>query len=262
MDIVNPLKARLAGLGEPVLSLAVRMARGPEIGRIAASAGFDALYVDLEHSPLSLETAAMICTVAHEAGVTPLVRVPGPRSELIGRVLDAGARGVIVPHVDDAEAARAGVAAALYPPHGTRSYATGLAATQHRALPTGSSPADLNAACVVAVMIESASGVAAAAEIAAVPGVDMLFVGAQDLAVDLGRANDPTHAEVVAAIGRVHAAARAQRCAVGIGGLASHPAQLRAQVSAGARFLSLGTDLSLLLKAATEQVLGTREAIG
>lgn len=256
----HPLRARLAR-GETVLSLAVRMARGPEIGRIAATAGFDALYVDLEHSPLSLETAALVCTVAREAGVQPLVRVPGPRSELIGRVLDAGAGGVVVPHVDHADDARAALDAARFPPRGRRSYASGQPLLHFRPVPAGPAQAALDEACFVALMVESAAGVAAVDSVAAVPGIDLLFVGVQDLATDLGHPGEVDHPAVAAALARVHAAARAHGIAVGIGGLAAQPDLLRAQLAAGARFLSLGTDVGLLLGAASAQVRQARSLV-
>src|SRR5215471_20485319 len=95
--------------------------RDIEIARIAGTAGFDSLYVDLEHASFSLETTGQICMAALEAGITPLVRVPSVAE--VSRVLDAGALGVIAPHVQSADDARAYVAAAKFPPLGHRSAA-------------------------------------------------------------------------------------------------------------------------------------------
>src|ERR1700692_4999825 len=90
----NHVKEKLAR-GEVVASMTVRLVRGVEIARIAKTAGFDSLYVDMEHSSFSLETASQICIAALEVGVTPLVRVPGIAA--VSRVLDGGALGVIAP---------------------------------------------------------------------------------------------------------------------------------------------------------------------
>jgi len=99
----NPVKDKL-GRGEVVASITVRLVRGIEIARIAKTAGFDSLYVDLEHASFSLETTGQICIAALEAGITPLVRVPSVAE--VSRVLDAGALGVIAPHVQSADDAR------------------------------------------------------------------------------------------------------------------------------------------------------------
>src|SRR3974377_1159947 len=99
----NHVKERL-GRGEVVASMTVRLIRRVEIARIAKTAGFDSLYVDLEHSSFSLDTTSQICVAALEAGITPLVRVPGVAE--VSRVLDAGALGVIAPHVQSASVRR------------------------------------------------------------------------------------------------------------------------------------------------------------
>jgi 2-keto-3-deoxy-L-rhamnonate aldolase RhmA len=116
----NHAKDKLAR-GEVVSSMTVRLVRGVEIARIAKTAGFDSLYVDMEHSSFSLETTSQICMAALEIGITPFVRVPGPGD--VQRILDAGALGIIAPHVQSADDARAYVRAAKYPPLGERSNA-------------------------------------------------------------------------------------------------------------------------------------------
>src|SRR5262245_63628638 len=93
----NNVKDKLAR-DEVVASMTVRLVRGIEIARIAATAGFDTLYVDVEHSSFSLETTGQICMAALEAGIAPFVRVPANTPEYISRVLDGGALGVLAPH--------------------------------------------------------------------------------------------------------------------------------------------------------------------
>src|SRR3989475_7926378 len=134
-DIVrNPVKEKLAR-GEVVSSMTARLVSSIEIVRIAKSAGFDSLYIDLEHSSFSMETTNQICVMALEAGIPTFVRVPANTPEYISRVLDGGALGVIAPGVRSAGEARAVVAAAKYPPLGSRGLAPGLAHLEFRSVP-------------------------------------------------------------------------------------------------------------------------------
>src|SRR5437764_7679379 len=111
-DLVrNEVKDKLAR-GEVVLSMTARLVRTIEIAAIARTAGFDSLYVDVEHSSFSLDTTGQICMAALAAGVTPFVRVPSTDSHVIARVLDGGALGVIVPHIESAHDAAGVVRAA------------------------------------------------------------------------------------------------------------------------------------------------------
>src|SRR5215510_14783575 len=116
----NPVKEKLAR-GELVASMTVRLVSGIEIVPIARAAGFDTLYIDLEHSSLTLHATSQISIMAPEAGIPALVRVPANTPEYISRVLDGGALGVIAPHIRSAEEARAVVRAAKFPPLGERS---------------------------------------------------------------------------------------------------------------------------------------------
>ena len=121
----NNVKAKLAR-DEVVASMTVRLVRTVEIARIARTAGFDTIYVDLEHSSFSLDACGQICMAALEAGIAPFVRVPANTPEYIARVLEGGALGIIAPHLRSAEEARAVVRAAKFPPLGERSNASGL----------------------------------------------------------------------------------------------------------------------------------------
>ena len=97
--------------GEPVYSMTVRLVRTVDIASIAYAAGFDSIYVDMEHSPFPLESAGQICMACNHLGITPLVRVPGLDPSFIARVMDSGAMGIIVPGVQSAEEARIAVRA-------------------------------------------------------------------------------------------------------------------------------------------------------
>src|SRR5262245_61416143 len=121
----NNVREKLAR-DEVVASMTVRLVRGIEIARIARPAGFDSLYVDLEHSSFSLETCGQICMAALEAGIAPFVRVPANTPDYITRVLEGGALGVIAPHIRSAAEAKQVVTAAKFAPLGERSNAGGL----------------------------------------------------------------------------------------------------------------------------------------
>jgi len=244
----NHVKEKL-GRGEVVASMTVRLVRGVEIARIAKTTGFDSLYVDMEHSSFSLETTGQICIAALEVGVTPLVRVPSVAE--VSRVLDAGALGVIAPHVQSADEARCYVEAAKFPPLGQRSAAGPLPHLQYRSFPAAQADKALNDATILIVQFESEQALSNADAIAAVEGVDLVMIGSNDLLADWGLAGQYEHPRLRDAYAKTIAACRKHGKHVGVGGLASRP-QLAAEfVRLGARYVSTGTDLGFLLAACT-----------
>src|SRR5439155_10573895 len=209
-DIVrNPVKEKLAR-GELVSSMTARLVSSIEIVRIAKSAGFDSLYIDLEHSSFSMETTSQICVMALEAGIPAFVRVPANTPEYISRVLDGGALGVIAPGVRSAAEAHAVVAAAKYPPLGSRGLTAGLLQLGYRNVPAAEALPALNDATMVIVQFESAAALAAMDEIVAVDGIDMVMIGTNDLMADLGIPGQFDHAKVHDAYARTIAACRAR----------------------------------------------------
>jgi 4-hydroxy-2-oxoheptanedioate aldolase len=244
----NSVKERLAK-GEVASSMTVRLMRSVEIARLAATAGFDSLYIDLEHSSLSLETTSQICIAALDVGIAAFVRVP--QLDLVQRVLDGGALGIIVPDVRNADQAREAVQAAKYPPLGERGFATALPQLQFRAVPTKDQYAVLNTATMVIPQFESAEAIDNADAIFAVEGVDMVLFGTNDLTADLGIPGDYENPRVREAYARAIAAAKKHGKHVGVGGLASRPKLTAEFVKMGARYVSTGTDLGFLLSAAT-----------
>src|SRR6516164_6991738 len=244
----NHVKEKLAR-GEVVASMTVRLVRGVEIARIARTAGFDTLYVDMEHSSFSLETTSQICIAALEVGITPLVRVPGLNE--VSRVLDAGALGVIAPHVQSADEARAYVKAAKFPPLGERSAAGRLPHLHYRSFPAAQADAALNQATLLIVQFESEEALSHADAIAAVEGVDLVMIGSNDLLADWGLAGQYEHPRLRDAYARIIAACRKHGKHVGVGGLASRPDLAGEFVRMGARYVSTGTDLGFLSAACT-----------
>ena len=254
----NNVKEKLAR-DEVVASMTVRLVRNVEIARIARTAGFDTLYVDLEHSSFSIDTCGQICMAALEAGIAPFVRVPANTPEYISRVLAGGALGVIAPHIRSADEAEAVVKAAKFPPLGERSNAGGLPHLHFRAFPVAEAYAALNHATMVIVQFESAAALAQAEEIVAVDGVDMVLVGLNDLLADWGIPGEYDHPRVREAYAKTIAACRQRGKHCGVGGFASRPDLAAEFVKMGARYVSTGTDLAFLLSACTARARQVKE---
>lgn len=196
----HPLKERLRAR-EPMSGLIVKMPAAAQL-QMAAAAGFDFAIVDLEHGVRDTSMLEADLRASNAVNLPSLVRVPSGDAQTVLGVLDAGASGVVVPHVSNVATARAAAAAVTYPPHGRRSFALTTPAGRWGAT---TNEAHLRAAerlCLV-VQIEDEMGAAAADGIAAVQGVDALFIGLNDLALDMtGRVkgDDPSVAAAVAAI--------------------------------------------------------------
>ena len=260
-DIVrNNVKEKLAR-GEVVASMTVRLVRSMEIARIIKTAGFDSFYIDVEHSSFSLETTSQICMAGLEAGITPMVRVPTGRPEHVTRVLEGGALGVIVPHVRSAEEAKRVVAAAKFSPAGDRSPVGGggVPHLHYRSFPVIEATKALNDATMVVVMMETLEALEHVEEIAAVEGIDMLFIGTNDLTTEMGLMGQFDHPRVREAYTKTIAACRKHGKHVGIGGLMMRPDLIAEYVKLGARFVSTGTDLAFLLNACAQRARQVKE---
>src|SRR6516165_576339 len=121
----NPARARLEA-GELALGVGIRQSRTVDIAAIMKACGYDWLFLDLEHNSMDLDTAVQISVAALGVGIAPVARVPAGQLWMATRLLDGGALGIVVPHVDTPEEAQAIAAALRYPPQGHRSVAGGL----------------------------------------------------------------------------------------------------------------------------------------
>lgn len=255
----NPLAETLAA-GSLGVALIVQKVASVDIALAARACGCDAISLDLEHSVIPEQAAAQVCVTALHAGVTPLVRVPSLDGHYANRLLDAGALGVIAPHVKNAEDARSVVRACMFAPQGERSAAGNWPHVGYR---PGSDARDLrqafNAATTVVVMLESPEAIERADEIAAVPGVDILHIGTVDLCDALGRPADYGHPEVMACHERVIRACQRHGKVAGAGGLAHTPALLRQVLRLGARFITAGVEWDLMMTGVRQRVGSLRE---
>ncbi len=250
------LKKKLAK-GELSLCLTVRYSRSVEIVQIAKLAGYDSLYLDLEHSAMTIDTCAQISLAASMAGIVALVRVPSHAHHHISRVLDGGAQGVIVPHVDNAAEARAVVEASCFPPLGSRSLA-GLGPLAGQSISAPDAYRLINENTVRVVMLESPTAIENAEEIAATDGIDMLLIGTNDLCAEMGIPGELGHDRVRAAYQSMTDACKAHGKAIGIGGIKEGP-MLEDIVAMGGRFLMGRVDGALLTQAATKEVADFRK---
>ncbi|MFI5959480.1 HpcH/HpaI aldolase/citrate lyase family protein [Cryptosporangium sp. NPDC051539] len=223
-----------------------------EIMELVALAGFDFVVIDLEHSPISVETAYRLIGTGLQTGVAPIVRVPQVDG-LVGRLLDSGAAGIMVPHVDTPEQARAAANAVRFPPRGTRGVGSTSRAGAWGAMPRDEYLRYGQEEVVLIAQIESAEGVRNAGRIAATDGVDALLVGAADLAVSEGRTDvGDLIAETVAAAGEAGVP-------VGNAGAATENSA-RVALAAGFSFTMLGNDAGLFGAAAKAAVTAGRAA--
>ena len=240
-----------------VLCLALMNSRTPDVPAIAAASGYDAVYVDLEHTSTSLETAAMLCASATGAGIWALVWVSSQEPSLIARVLDMGATGIIVPHVNSASEAQRVVAAARFPPVGHRSISGPNALSGFAARTATELTEVLEARTVVAVMVETPDAVRDADAIASVEGVDMVLIGPSDLTAEMGIHGQYENERFRDAVDSVAAACRTHGVALGMAGIKSLDL-LKRFVGLGLRFISAGTDVGMMTEAATARAQALR----
>ncbi|MSU63775.1 MAG: 2-dehydro-3-deoxyglucarate aldolase [Pedosphaera sp.] len=223
----------------------------PMVGQLMARTGFDWLTVELEHSPTSFESAAQSFGLIAGAGCVPLVRVPINSVENIKRVLDTGAWGVIVPMVNSKAEAEAVVNAARYSPGGQRSVGGNLHAANF-----GTDAATYydraNEEILVVVMAEHVKGIEAADEILSVPGIDVVFIGPNDLHKSMGKkpAFESDAPEFIDALKHIQKTAAKYNVATGIHVLDADAAKRR--IAEGFQFIAVTSDVGMLLGRAAQ----------
>ena len=255
----NVAKQKLAA-NELVLCFGVNQFRTPNIAMIAAACGFDALYIDLEHNPTSLETAAGICVAALGLGITPIVRVSSHHPHDSTRILDCGAQGVMVPHINTAAEARAIVEACRFAPLGHRSAAGTVPALGYAQLSQAEICRTLNQETLLIAMIETPEAVANADAIAAMDGIDMLHIGATDLSTEMGIPGEYRHERMRDAFETVSRAAKAQGKSMGVGGVRQDVEFQSYLLKLGVRYLTSGSDTLYILSGGRADVKQIREA--
>ena len=249
--VSNPARERLER-GELSIGLGIRLSRGVDIAKILKTSGYDWLFLDLEHGTMSLDTCSQISVAALDAGISPIVRVPAMQHAMATRALDGGALGIVMPHVDSAKEAREIVDRLKYPPIGHRSVSGAQPQFDYRAMKIGELTASLNATTLTIVMVETPKAIANVEAIAAVPGVDVVLIGTNDLAAEMGIPGDFAHPKIAAAYKKVIAACKKHKKWPGMGGVYSEEL-MKKYVGMGMRIMLAGGDVGMLMQAATQR---------
>ena len=242
----NPVKEKLKR-GDTVLGIVISV-NNVEVAAQAASLGFDFLWLEMEHSPLSLETLRNIVLATRGLPAVPLARPPVNELWAVKRVLDAGALGVILPFTQTPQLARQAVAACRYPPHGLRGSGADLARFRWPAPQGYYDFADEHV--LVVAMVEDKTGLSHVDEIAATPGIDVLFIGTSDLSFSLGLRGEQEHPTLHGAVKKI--AAAAARHGKFIGRPGRSPAEIKRYEKQGFRFFMTATDLECMAAGAAQ----------
>ncbi len=245
----NPVKKALKE-GKAVIG-ATATVGNPEVAAGLAGSGFDFLWIEMEHSPLTLEGLRTMMHATKGLKAMPFTRVPNNEPWLAKRVLDMGSLGVIFPFVNSKQEAGLAVRSCKYPPLGIRGYGPGLAASRW-----GMSTPDYvkfaNENVMVIVMIETSQSISEIEEIASVPGIDVLMIGVNDLSFSLGvggKTNEPIVEEAVAKV-----LAAGKKRGIPVGYPTGNPVEINKRIAQGFRFFQASSDIGLMTSGARDML--------
>jgi 2-keto-3-deoxy-L-rhamnonate aldolase RhmA len=244
----NPVR-KLLKEGKPVIGATITAA-SPEVAAQCAAMGFDFIWIEMEHSPITLETARNMILATRGLKALPFIRVPVNELWTAKRALDMGAIGVVFPFTSTPELARQAAASTKYPPAGRRGSGPALATFRWPAPEGYADFIDKNALTII--IIEEASAVEKIEEIAATPGIDVLFIGANDLAYSLGLRGNQNHPKHRAAMEKVIAAAKKHNLPVGRP--VANAAQIQEGIKMGFTFFQGPSDM-VMLRTGAESLL-------
>jgi 2-keto-3-deoxy-L-rhamnonate aldolase RhmA len=242
----NPVRKSLRA-GKPVIGITLTVP-SVEVAAQAAQMGFDFLWIEMEHSPITLETLRNSVLATRGLHAIPFARVPVNEFWTAKRVLDAGVLGVIFPFTSTPELASRAVAACKYPPKGRRGSGAGLATFRWPAPEGYYDFADRNV--MVIVVVEEVQAVENIEAIARTPGVDVVFIGTSDLSFSLGLRGDQQHPLVREAVAKVVAAAKAQGKI--LGAPVADLSQLQHLIAQGFLFFQTGTEIGFMAQGAKQ----------
>lgn len=256
MSAKPPFKARLRGAA-PLHGFFIGVP-APATVELAGYAGFDFVIIDTEHGAAGLETLEHMLRAAAASGIAALVRVPRGGADDILHVLDAGADGILVPHVTGAARAAEIVRHAYYPPLGRRGISTLSRAARHGMGDAGATLREQANRTAVIAMIEDAEALSDVGAMARVPGLDAVFVGPNDLASSMGYLGESSHPEVVRAVTGIREELQSFPGGPAFATIARNGAQARELAAQGARMLCFNTTyiLGAALKALHAEITG------
>jgi 2-keto-3-deoxy-L-rhamnonate aldolase RhmA len=251
---MNPFRQLLRASGSQIPIGTWIMSASPLVAEAVGHAGFDWGVIDMEHAPLDIMGVVHLLQAVGNTRMVPVVRVPWNDAVTVKRVLDAGATTVLFPFVQNADEARQAVAATRYPPQGLRGMAGMSRASKFGTTPNYLKTANQNMGVIV--QLETAQALAQIEAIAAVDGVDALFIGPADLSGSMGFPGEANHPAVIEAM-----ADAARRCrAIGkpLGTLGAAPDMVVRYRAMGYSYVAVGTDLGMLMRGAQTAVAALR----
>lgn len=239
--------------GNVVSAMSIRYSRGIEVVGYAKAAGMHGVLVDLEHSSIDLDQCMQLTLAALAHGITPVVRVPSTECSLVGRVLDGGAQGIIIPHVRTLKDALDSARAAKFFPVGDRSAIGGLAALEYGVYSTVEANVAINEQVMCIIMIETLEALENLEQIATTPNVDVLLIGTNDMTACLGTPGHHDDKRITEIYERVISACRKNGKAIGIGGLYARQDLIDKFIKMASgigRFIMCGSDQDYVLEGA------------
>jgi 2-keto-3-deoxy-L-rhamnonate aldolase RhmA len=245
----NPVKKALKE--SKVVIGATVTAANPDIAATLAGVGFDFLWIEMEHGPITLETARSMILATRGLKAMPFTRVPVNEPWLAKRVLDIGSLGVIFPFTSTKELAEQAVKSCKYPPLGIRGAGPAMAASRW-GMSGGDYVKFANENAMVIVIIEQKLAIDNIEEIAAVPGIDVLFIGANDLSYSLGVGGNVNAPIVEEAMTKVLAAAKKHNIPVGFP--SGNPVEINKRIAQGFRFFQASSDLAMMSAGARDML--------
>jgi 2-dehydro-3-deoxyglucarate aldolase/4-hydroxy-2-oxoheptanedioate aldolase len=248
---VNLTREKLSR-GETVLGCALQVYRSPEIARTFAAAGFDYVFIDLEHGSFNLETAHDMIVAANGSGITPIVRVAELLYSLVARLLDCGAQGIILPRVEDPRVLEEALSWMRFPPEGRRGYGVNATMIDYEARGFGEIIEHQNRNILAVVQFETTTAMDRADELLSLEGLDIAMVGPADLSISLGIPGQFEHPLLISTVERL--VEKCNRHGVVPGIQVRSAAMARAWVDRGMRFVGAGGEHGLLLEKAKEAV--------
>jgi len=252
---VNQTRERLLK-GETVFGCGLQVYRSPEIARTFAAAGFDYVFIDMEHGSFDLETVHDMIVASNAAGITPIVRVAELLYSLIARLLDSGAQGIILPRVEDPRLLQEALSWMRFPPEGKRGYGVNTTMIDYESRSFGEIIEHQNRNTLAVVQFETVTAMERADELLSCPGVNVAMVGPADLSISLGVPGQFDHPTMVATIGAL--IEKCNRHGVVPGIQTRSLAMSKFWAERGMRFIGTAAEHALLLEKAKETVAALR----
>ncbi|HWC97316.1 MAG TPA: aldolase/citrate lyase family protein [Candidatus Sulfopaludibacter sp.] len=249
--LINRTRERLAR-GETVFGCGLQVYRSAEIPRAFAAAGFDYVFIDMEHGAYDLETVQDMIAASNAAGITPIVRVAELLYSLVARLLDAGAQGIILPRVEDPKLLAEAVSWMRFPPVGKRGYGVNPTMVSYEAHSFAEIIEHQNRNTVCVVQFETQLAMDRADELLSVPGVDIAMVGPADLSISLGVPGDFENPLLVSTVEQL--VQKCNRHGVVPGIQTRTVAMAKTWAARGMRFVGAGGEHGLLLEKCKEAV--------